>query len=260
MTLSAVLLAAAPAFAAISKDELRKSLEANPDVLLDVLRAHKRDLFDIVNNAAQEEQARRQKEEEETEKKAFEDSFKHPMKAELPDASRIRGKKDAKYTLVEYSDFQCPYCGRGYQTVETLRKKYGDKLRFVYKNLPLPMHPQALPAAKWFEAAALQSPEKAWAFHDKMFQNQQQLSEDFFKSTAKELGLNVKKMEEDAKSKAVADKIDADTAEGHTFGFTGTPGFLLNGVPVRGAYPVDYFEMIIQRLDNPNAAAKEEKE
>lgn len=255
VVLCAGLVAGAAAWPAwgLSSQELQKSLKEHPEVMLDFLKDHKKEVFELVSQAAQEEQMRRQKEEEEREKKEFEESFKNPLKPALPDASRIRGSKSAKYTLVEYSDFQCPYCGRGYQTVEALRKKYGGDMRFVFKDLPLPMHPQAMPAAKWFEAAALQSPEKAWAFHDKMFQNQQQLGEDFFKQTAKELGLDVKKLEEDAKSKAIAEKIQADMDEGHGFGFTGTPGFLLNGVPVRGAYPIDYFEMIIDRLNGKPA-------
>ena len=257
--------AAAPKKKAAAKaaadDSLKKELDAHPQALLDFIRDHRQEVFEIVSQAAQEENDKRRKDEEEQEKKDFEDSFKSPKKPVLPDVSRIRGNKDAKYTLVEYSDFQCPYCGRGYQTVEALRKKYGNDLRFVYKDLPLPMHPQALPAAKWFEAAALQSPEKAWELHDKMFQNQQALGDDFFKKTAKELGLDVKKLEADAASQKVMDKIQADEDEAHSYGFQGTPGFLLNGIPVKGAYPVDYFEMIIQRLDNPSAdvGAKEQK-
>ena len=242
-------LCAAASAKDISKDELKKALNDNPDVLLDALKGHKKELFDIVNQAAQEEQARRQKEEEENEKREFEESFKNPKTPEISDKTRIRGNKDAKYTLVEYSDFQCPYCSKGFQNVEALRKKYGASLRFVYKHMPLNFHPNAMPAAQYLEAVAIQSPEKAWTFHDKMFSNQDKLGEPFFKDTAKELGLNVKKLEEDAKSQAVKDKIEADINEAKKFGFTGTPGFLLNGIPVRGAYPVTFFDSIIERID-----------
>src|SRR5262245_49083768 len=124
--------AAAVAFAALSAsaaapsaDQIRETLKKNPDILLDVLKENKKAVFEIVESAAQEEQQRRQQEQEEAAKKELEDSFKNPKKPEITDKTRIRGNKDAKYTLVEYSDFQCPYCARGYQTVETLRKKYG---------------------------------------------------------------------------------------------------------------------------------------
>ena len=246
---AALLCAAVPASAKISKDELKQALKDNPDVLLDVLKDNKKQLFEIVESAAQEEQQRRQQEQEEAAKKEFEESFKNPKKPEITSKTRIRGNKDAKYTLVEYSDFQCPYCARGANTVEALRKKYGGNLRFIYKNMPLPFHPQAMPAAKWFEAVALQSPEKSWLFHDKMFQNQDKLSTDFFKETVKSLGLDAAKAEKDAGSQAVADKIEADSKEGKQMGFDGTPGFLLNGIPVKGAYPVEYFDSIVARLE-----------
>ena len=246
------------ASAAPTKNEIKDLLKKNPDILLDVLKENRKALLGIVEEAAQEAQVARQAEQEEAAKKDFEDSIKNPKKAEITEKTRIRGNKDAKYTLVEYSDFQCPYCARGYQTVELLRKKYGGNLRFIYKNMPLPMHPQAMPAAQWFEAAALQSADKAWAFHDKMFQNQDKLGVPFFKETAKSLGLDVKKMEQDAAGKTVADKIEADMNEGHSMGFDGTPGFLFNGVPVRGAYPPSYFDMIVGRLEGKPADAPTE--
>lgn len=255
-----LVFAVVSASAKPSKEEIEKILKDNPDILLNVLKDNRKQLFDIVETAAQEEQARQQKEQQEAAEKEFEDAFKNPKKPEITGKTRIRGNKDAKYTLVEYSDFQCPYCGRGFVTVETLRKKYGGNLRFIYKNMPLPFHPQAMPAAKWFEAVAIQSPEKAWLFHDKMFQNQEKLSEDFFKETVKSLGLNVAKAQKDAESKAVADKIQADTDEGHAMGFDGTPGFLLNGIPVKGAYPVEYFDNIVARLEGKAPADNAEKE
>lgn len=255
-----LVVASVSAWAKPSKEEIQEVLKKNPDILLDVLKENRKQLFDIVETAAQEEQARRQKEQEEAAKKEFDDAFKNPKKPEITGKTRIRGNKDAKYTLVEYSDFQCPYCGRGYQTVETLRKKYGGNLRFIYKNMPLPFHPMAMPAAKWFEAVAIQSPEKSWLFHDKLFENQDKLSEDFLKQTVKSLGLNVDKAEKDAASKTVADKIESDIKEGHEMGFDGTPGFLLNGVPVKGAYPVEYFDNIVARLEGKAPAQADNKE
>ena len=257
-TIIAALLAAlfcSSASAAPTKDEIKTILQKNPDILLDVLKENKKALFTIINQAAQEEQAQRQKDEEEAEKRSFEEAFKNPLKPEITAKTRIRGNKDAKLTVVEYSDFQCPYCTRGYQTVEALRKKYGANLRFVYKNLPLPFHAQAMPAAQYFEAAALQSPEKAWLFHDKLFENQGLLSEAFYKETAKTLGLDVARLENDAKGQAVKDKIAADMQEAKTMGFTGTPGFLVNGIPVKGAYPIEFFDTIIARLEGKGGAA-----
>jgi protein-disulfide isomerase len=244
-----LILPVVAAAAEISREDLKKAIDANPDLVIDALKSKKRELFMVVIEAQQEEQARRQKEEAEAEQKEFEEAFKKPMKASIPDAKRVRGPKKAKYTLVEYSDFQCPYCAKGWRVVEDLRKKHGDDMRFIFKNKPLPFHDQAMPASRWFEAVALQSPEKAWEFHDKLFSNQGKLGEAFYKELVAALGLDVKKAEEDANSKKVQEKIDADMKEAEQFGFSGTPGFLLNGIPVRGAYPIEKFEEIIKKLD-----------
>lgn len=238
-----------PAFAGVSRDELKSELKKDPSIIMEFLRENRKELFDIVQQAAQEEQQRRMQEEQDAEKKAFEESFKNPLKPEISKDTRIRGDKKAKYTLVEYSDFQCPYCARGYRNVEELRKKYGKSLRFVYKHLPLNFHPQAMPAAKWMEAIALQSEEKSWQFHDRMFENQDKLGDEFYEATAKELDVDVEKAKKDLSSEKVAQKIEADVQEAKKFGFSGTPGFLLNGIPVRGAYPVEHFESIIKRID-----------
>ena len=257
LLIAAPALAAAPKPAAkaaggtITRAELKKALEANPDLVLDALEnADKGKLFKLVLSGQREYQMSQMAEEAAKEKAEREEAFKHPLKPEIDAKTRIRGDKNAPITIVEYSDFQCPFCLRGFHTVEAVREKYGKEVRFIYKHLPLTnLHPEALPAAEWQEAVAIQSPAKAWLFHDKMFENQDKLGEDFYRQTVKELGLDVAKADKDRKSKAVADKIQADVDEAHKFGFTGTPGFLINGVPLRGAYPIEEFDKIIARLE-----------
>ena len=106
-----------------------------------------------------------------------------------------RGNKDAPITLVEYSDFQCPYCSRGYKTVLSLLDKYKDKIRFVYKHLPLSFHPQAMITSQYYEALRLQSAEKAFKFHDKVYDEQKKLEngESFLKEVAKSVGADMGK-------------------------------------------------------------------
>ena len=243
-------LIAAPSFAAMSREDLQKALDSNPDLVLEALKkSDKAAFFEYVMDAQHEYQSKKQADDEAKEKAELEEAFKNPLKPEIDAKTRVRGDKNAPITIVEYSDFQCPYCGRGFQVVEQVRTKYGPKVRFIYKNLPLvAIHENALPAAKWFEAVAIQSPDKSWIFHDTMFKNQTKLSEDFYKKTVKDLGLDVEKAAKDAQSQAVADKIEADSKEAKEFGFTGTPGFLINGVPLRGAYPPEEFDKIIKRL------------
>jgi protein-disulfide isomerase len=248
-----VWIAAAVRGSDISREQLKAALQKNPDVLIEAIVANKKAILAILNQTAIEEQARVQKEAEEAEKKAYEDAFKNPLKPAIDDKTRIRGEKDARYTLVEYADFQCPYCAAGYQNVAELRKKHGNDLRFIFKELPLPSHPQSMHAAQWLEAVAIQSPEKAWKFHDILFENQDKLGIDFFKKTARDLGVDAERCEKEAESQAVKDRIAADMEEAGKFGFNGTPGFLLNGIPVNGAYPVEYFEEIIKKLDATRA-------
>ncbi len=254
MALAVATLACASAQAEdMTADALARVLRNNPDVLIEAIKANKKAIFEIMNRTAGEEQARVQSEAATARQKAYEDSLKNPLSPAIDGKTRIRGTTDARYTLVEYADFQCPYCSAGYKTIKELRKKQGNDLRFVFKHLPLPFHPQAMPAAQWFEAVAIQSPEKAWRFHDILFENQDKLGLDFYRKTARGLGVDVKKCERDAASQYVRERIAADVAEAQKFGFDGTPGFLLNGVPIKGTYPIAYFEDLIKKLDAANS-------
>jgi len=158
----------------------------------------------------------------------------------------VRGKKDAPIQIIVFSDFQCPFSKRGADTVAALEQKYGGKLMFVYKHLPLPFHPEAMPAAKATLAAARQG--KYYEYHDKLFENQAQLSEALYVQIAKDLGLNLDKFNSDRNSKEIEDIVQADIAQANSLGFNGTPGFALNGVKILGAYPQEHFEKIIQAL------------
>lgn len=242
-------LIAAPAGAAISREDLKKALDANPDLVLGALKkADKMKFFEFIVESQQEYQKNKAKLEAQREEEEREKAIKNPLKPEVGANARTRGNEKAPILIVEYSDFQCPYCGQGYKNLEQLRKTHGDRMRVVFKNFPLSFHPMAMPAAQWFEALALQSPEKAWAFHDSLFENQNKLGEDYFKALTKDLGLDVAKAAKDAKSDKVKDKIEADIQEAKKFGIEGTPAYLINGVPLRGAYPVEAFEEIIAKV------------
>lgn len=243
-------LAAFMATACTSKEDIKKMLKENPDIITEAIEANPVKFIDALNNAVKIAQEGEGKRREEEEKKALEESFNNPLQAEIRSDESFRGNKDAPITLVEYSDFECPFCARGFNTVQELMKKYEGKIRFVYKHLPLSFHPQAMPASQYYEAIRLQDPKKAWEFHDRIYKDQRKLQngEAFLKSIAKDLKVDMKKLEKDIKSEAVQKRIDADMAEAAKFGFQGTPGFLLNGVPVKGAYPTSHFEGLVDEL------------
>lgn len=223
---------------------MEKTLKDNPEILFNTIKAHPKAFLDTVNEAV--ELAKAQMADQ-----AMEEDFNNRKEPAIEEGRAIFGPKDAPITIVEYSDFQCPFCTRGYHTMNQVEEKYGDKVRIVYKHLPLDTHPQALPAAQYFEAIALQDPKKAEKFHDIIFEKQNELNEKkekFLDQAAKEVGADLAKVKKDIKSKAVNDRINADMEEAQKFGFSGTPGFLVNGVAVRGAYPAEHFTMIIDRL------------
>ncbi|MBM4303775.1 MAG: thiol:disulfide interchange protein [Deltaproteobacteria bacterium] len=176
-----------------------------------------------------------------------EEEFKNPKTPEMPGDRAVMGDRKALIKLFVYSDFQCPYCKRGYETVEELKKKYGSKLVVMFKHLPLPFHPMAKPAAQRFEAIALQSTKKAYAFHDEIFKDQEGLSrgEEFLDEKVKKVGANVAKVKKDMTSAKVQKRIEADQAEAQKYGIQGTPGFVVAGITVKGAYPLQTFEEII---------------
>jgi protein-disulfide isomerase len=236
--------------ACTSKDQLKKILKENPDVITEAIEANPDKFIDALNNAVKKSQEVMAKRREQDETKALEESFNQPLAPNIRADESIRGSKDAPLTLVEYSDFECPFCSRGFTTVMELMKKYEGKIRFVYKHLPLSFHPQAMPAAQYYEAIRLQSAEMAYKFHDEVYKNQRSLQngEKFLKETAKKVGANMSKLASDVNSEAVKKRIEADIEEAGKFGFQGTPGFLLNGIPVKGAYPTSHFEELIGKL------------
>lgn len=233
-----------------SANQLKAAIEKDPSIVFVAIEKDPAKFIEVVNKAAQEAQRTAGERAAADEKKSRDEEFKNPLKPELQEGRVIFGNKDAAITIFEYSDFQCPYCTRGYQTIKQVRKEYGDKVKIVFKHLPLDFHPMAMPAAKYFEAIAKQSHEKAEKFHDAMFDNQAQMKdkgEKLFTETAKKLGVDMKKLAADLNDEGIAARIAADMEEARKFEMSGTPGFVINGVSLRGAYPFGEFKAIIDR-------------
>jgi len=169
-----------------------------------------------------------------------------------------KGPADAKVTIVEYSDFQCPFCSRGYATMENeVLKQYGDKVRFYYKSYPLPFHPWAKPAAIAAECAKEQKGDAFWKLYKSFFENQGQMNKDNVKDKATEYladtGIDMTKWGDCFDNQKSAAAVDAQMQEGSSVGVRGTPGFIINGRLVSGAQPFDSFKNVI---DDELASAK----
>lgn len=244
-TLSLLLMSCTP-----SATQLQKVMEDNPDVVFGVIKKHPDKFMEAVQTAAEEAKGKARAKQEEDENAQREKEFANPLQPSVSDEKASKGPKDAPILLVEYSDFQCPFCQRGFKTVEKVLEEYKDKVRFVFKNLPLDFHPLAMPAAKRFEAIAMQSHEKAFKFHDEVFTNQDKLGTDgekFLDAAAKKAGADMAKMKKDMEGELVKKRIADDMEEAKKFGMSGTPGFIVGGVSVRGAYPFEEFKKIIDK-------------
>lgn len=179
--------------------------------------------------------------------------------AAVTDSDHIRGDlSKAKVVLVEYSDFQCPYCGKHDPTMQQIMEDYGDDVAWVYRHFPLSFHPNAVPAALASECASEQG--KFWEFSDAMFAGQTAgLSGDadttdaFIQKTAKSLGLDMTKFNDCVESEKYQSVIDDDYASGQAAAVSGTPATFVNGTLVSGAVPLASMKKII---DDAIAAAK----
>ncbi len=158
-----------------------------------------------------------------------------PQTFSITKDNHVRGNFNAPITLVEFSDFECPFCSRFHPTVTQALKEYGNKIRVVYKHFPLSFHPQAQKAAEASECASEQG--KFWEMHDKMFENQQLLGLEQFKKWARELKLNGSKFDTCLDSGKYAAKVAADQQEGEAKGVGGTPATFVNGQMISGAVP-----------------------
>jgi protein-disulfide isomerase len=154
-----------------------------------------------------------------------------------------RGPANAKVEVIEFSDFQCPYCLRAHPVVAQLLQTYGDKIHFVYRNYPLPSHPNAREAAEAGACAAEQG--KFWEYHDRLFDHQDKLSDADLKEHAAALGLDAGRFAACLSSRKYQKDIDADIAAANDVGVTGTPAFFVNGRPLEGAQPFDVFKDVI---------------
>jgi len=154
-----------------------------------------------------------------------------------------KGPKGAPVTVVVFSDFQCPFCTRVEPTLAQLQKAYPKDVRVVWKNYPLAMHPQAMPAALAAEAAREQG--KFWEMHDLMFQNQSQLAPAQFEAWAKQLGLDPKKFQAAVASPATRARVEEDARMGARFAAQGTPTLYVNCRQVVGAQPYEVFQKMV---------------
>jgi protein-disulfide isomerase len=167
------------------------------------------------------------------------EQLEHPrLTVDVGADDHVRGPASAPLTLVEYGDYECPYCGPAYPIVKEVERILGDDLRSVFRNFPLSdIHPHAFQAAEAAESAAAQG--RFWEMHDRLFENQKRLRTKDLLSHARALGLDVERIEADLDARAYEGRVGDDIRSGLRSGVNGTPTFFVNGVRHNGSYDVE---------------------
>jgi len=172
----------------------------------------------------------------------------------MPEVPRIQvsadddpfiGPVDAPITIIQFAEFQCPYCGKAGESIDQVMKEYDGKIKMVYRDFPLGFHDRAIPAAVAANCAGEQ--DKYWEMHKLLMNNQRALDESTLISHATSLELDMSKWEICRKDDTQVEEVKKDMADGAAVGVTGTPAFFINGVMLSGAQPFSEFKAIIDR-------------
>ena len=229
-----------------SPEAVKQTLRDNPDILFDVLAEHKVELVGLVQEGLKERQALE-------EEQRLQGELATPFEPVIGPERTVFGNPDAAVTIVEYSDFLCPHCNRADLTVSGLVDGRDD-LRLVFKHFPL--HTASLEAALVFETLAGQDKDKAWAFKKKLFAEQAAYESEgmpMLERLLTEVGADPALAGQAVSDQALIDRVLADVREAESFGFKGTPMFLVNGVSIRGAAPTGEFERVIRLVQERDA-------
>ena len=151
---------------------------------------------------------------------------------QIVEGDHVRGSPDADIVIVEYGDFQCPYCARAHPTLAALQKQYGQRIALVWRHLPLEMHPYAEAAAEAAEAAGAQG--KFWQMHDSLFEHQAQMAPAQLPLLAQGMGLDAARFDADMAARSYRERIQAQAEQGKALGASGTPSFFINGERYHG--------------------------
>ena len=160
----------------------------------------------------------------------------HPARLVVPVSERDHalGPPEAPVTLVEYGDFECPFCGMAYPEIKLIRNRLGNQLRFVYRHFPRPEHAHAKHAAEAAECAAAQGEDKFWAMHDLLFEHQQALDDTHLRQYAAEIGVDLQRFTDDMVQHSYLERVHQDLEGGAHSDVHGTPTFFVNGERYEG--------------------------
>jgi len=236
-------LKAVQAHPEIIREQVLRTIRENPQIIMDVLKDNSIEVLQIVEKGSRDLADKKRDE-------RLKLDLANPKKPDINMARPFIGDPNAPVTIVEYSDFQCFYCGKAASTVQELVRKYPQKIRVFFKHMPF--HEMSRMEALYFEAIARQSAEKAWKFHDMAFDRREDImkeKERALQEIVNLLGVDDALLKKDLESKELADRITEDMKEARSFGFDATPSFLINGISVVGAVPLEEFEKMVRMVE-----------
>lgn len=227
----------------VMKDQIVEVLRENPQIVLEAMRENSIDVLAIVEHGIDaREKAKREA--------RFEAEIANPYKPVFLPGRAVLGNQDAPVTIVEYTDFLCPYCSKGAKVVRKLVKEHPAKYKLLFKHLPL--HEQSRELAAVFEALTMIDTQMAYKFHDLAFENQKALYNDkegiLLKKILDQLGVDFAALQKKLESPEVRERLLSDEREAREFGLDATPTFLINGVSIRGYMPEQRFEEMVDLI------------
>lgn len=210
--------------------------------VLQVIRNHP----EVILESVKAYQQKQQQEQKQSQSKILEEMKANPKS--LIGTSPATGSNTQKVVLLEFSDFQCPYCSQAHETLKQFMATNQNQVTLVYKFLPLTqIHQEAMSSAKAAWAAGQQA--KFWEFHDALFTQQDKLGEPLYVATAKALNLDLKKFDQDRQSEAASAAIQKDLELAEKLGVAGTPFLVMNGEPLAGAVQVPELEALLAKVN-----------
>ncbi len=220
--------------------QLERILKDRPELILNVLRNNSEAILDIAQDGSTKKRQR---------------SLEAQWQKDMQEKKSIRiegrpvwGAPNAPVTVVEFSDFTCPYCAQAANTLAQVKKEYGDKVNIVFKHTPLSASPTAILASEYVIAAGFQSSTKAQQLYENIFAKRKELQdkgEYFLKAEAKAVGLDMKKLAKDVSSAKTKTILQEDLDDGKELGVEGTPYFFVNDIVIRGAMSAELFKTAI---------------
>ncbi|WP_321403707.1 thioredoxin domain-containing protein [Maridesulfovibrio sp.] len=243
LILSVVIMVSGCANKQMLKEQIAEAIRENPQIVLDAMRENSLDLLEIVEQGFDKRAKLKRK-------AMLEEEIKNPFQPRIWSERPMLGNPDAPVTIVEYSDFLCPYCSKGAVVVTKLAREHPEKYRLIFKHLP--MHKKSRQLAVVFEAIAQFDKEKAYMFHDLAFSRQKKLYEDKsgieLVKILKEIKVDPAKLQKIINSEKLNEYLLADEQEANKFKIDATPTFLINGVAVRGYLPADKFDQMVEMI------------